>query len=466
MNYRLLVNPGTPQAWEIQLKPGVNRIGRNEENDFTINHTSVSGSHCEITVSADGVFLKDLGSTNGTFVNRAPVREVWLQPGQHVQFGPVDMTFESASPTPAAPAGPTIPPIPIPIPVPVPGSIRPPMFAPASNAQPTSASDTGGAGQPEEQTETLPGPTGFSVPVMDAGDAACKSHPKTPARYRCHRCQKYFCDLCVTTRGVTKYCRTCGQALAPLRTHAPHRVAEPGFFGRLPGAAVYPFKGSGLLVLIAASIIFSLLEAITGGFMFIFYFLIKLMAIGYLYSFMQNIIHATAAEEAEMPELPGFDGVFAACFRLIAVVLLCYGPPIIMEVANWFGADLPVSAIIATKILGCLYFPMAFLAVAMKDNVMAANPLVVIPAILKVPAEYLVAAILLAAIFGLRLAGDDYAQQMGRVSLTTRRMDRLFMSFGVRALWSFASVYLLTVNMRILGLLYVTKKQKLGWFAR
>ena len=48
---RLLVNPGTPQAWEIQLKPGVNRIGRSEESDFTINHTSVSGSHCEITVS-------------------------------------------------------------------------------------------------------------------------------------------------------------------------------------------------------------------------------------------------------------------------------------------------------------------------------------------------------------------------------------------------------------------------------
>jgi hypothetical protein len=189
------------------------------------------------------------------------------------------------------------------------------------------------------------------------------------------------------------------------------------------------------------------------------------MAIGYLYSFMQNIIHATAAEEAEMPELPGFDGVFAACFRLIAVVLLCYGPPIAMEVANSFGASVPESAIIATKILGCLYFPMAFLAVAMKDNVMAANPLVVIPAILKVPVEYLVAAILLTLIFGLRLLGDEYADQMGRVTLRTRRMDRLFMSFGVRALWSFASVYLLTVTMRILGLLYVTKKHRFGWFS-
>jgi len=242
-------------------------------------------------------------------------------------------------------------------------------------------------------------------------------------------------------------------------------VAEKGFFARLPEAAIYPFKGSGLLVLIAAAIIFSLLNAITGGFLFIFSFMLKLVAIGYVFSFMQNIIHATAAGEAEMPELPGFDGVFAACFRLIAVVLLCYGPPIAMLTANAFDANLPEGLITATGILGSLYFPMALLAVAMKDNVMAANPLVVFPAIFKVPGEYLVAAILLTAVFGLRLLGDEYADQMGHVTLTTRRMDRLFMSFGVRALWSFASVYLLTVNMRILGLLYLTKKHRLGWFA-
>jgi len=44
-------------------------------------------------------------------------------------------------------------------------------------------------------------------------------------------------------------------------------------------------------------------------------------------------------------------------------------------------------------------------------------------------------------------------------------MSVLFMTFGIRALWSFMSVYLLTVGMRILGLLYLTKKDKLGWFS-
>ena len=103
MSNRLLVNPGTPQAWEIDLKPGVNRIGRGEQNDFTINHPSISTQHCELTVTDTEVRLKDLGSTNGTFVERVPVTEIQLYNGQHVQFGAVDMMFESDI-VPALPA--------------------------------------------------------------------------------------------------------------------------------------------------------------------------------------------------------------------------------------------------------------------------------------------------------------------------------------------------------------------------
>lgn len=95
MSNRLLVNPGTPQAWEITLRPGINRIGRGPENDFTINHQSVSTHHCEITVSDQTVTLKDLGSTNGTFVERVPVTETKLYPGQTVQLGSINMTFEA-----------------------------------------------------------------------------------------------------------------------------------------------------------------------------------------------------------------------------------------------------------------------------------------------------------------------------------------------------------------------------------
>jgi len=301
------------------------------------------------------------------------------------------------------------------------------------------------------------------VAAIDGGNSVCKSHPKTPARFLCNRCRKYFCDLCVTTRAGGKYCRSCGQSLTPLRTRAVRPVTEKGFFARLPGAFIYPFKGTGLLVVIAATLIFAGLDAMSGGW---FFFLIKLMAIGYLYSFMQNIIHATAAEEAEMPEMPGFDDLFAACFRFVATVVLCFGLPIGFGIAKvFFESEISMSLVVISTILGCLYFPMAFLAVAMKDNIMAANPLVVFPAILKAPLEYLVTAILLTGVFAARSAGDMVASGAADVGFQTREMSTLFITFGIRAFWSFCSVYLLTVTMRILGLLYVTKKHKFGWFA-
>ena len=84
---RLVINPGTPQAWEIQLKPGLNFLGRGPSNDFKIEDGSVSGSHCQIIVENGATTIKDMGSTNGTFVNRAKVMESRLESGHMVLVG-------------------------------------------------------------------------------------------------------------------------------------------------------------------------------------------------------------------------------------------------------------------------------------------------------------------------------------------------------------------------------------------
>lgn len=106
MSNRLVVNPGTPQVWEIPLKTGTTGIGRSPQNDFPIDHPSLSPAHCEIIVSDDGVLLRDLGSAAGTFVNRAPAKEAWLQPGQQVQIGAIAMVFEGDQPEASAPQTP------------------------------------------------------------------------------------------------------------------------------------------------------------------------------------------------------------------------------------------------------------------------------------------------------------------------------------------------------------------------
>ncbi len=456
MSYRLVINPGTPQAWEFQLRPGTNRVGRNEENDFTLNHESVSGAHCEITISDAGIVLKDLGSTNGTFVNRLPVSEIRLQPGQHLQLGQVDMTIEAV----AAPSV-TPPPSPmrIPIPVPVPGSAAPITVGTRGSQGPV-----GTTAIPEPETaETSDNPATMETPVVDGGNAVCKSHPKTPARFLCGHCQKYFCDLCVNTRGMGKFCRTCGQPCTPLRVRAARPPAARGFYARLPGAFIYPFRGIGLLILVCATIAFLALDFISAG---IFTLFATMAVYGFVFLFMQNIIHTTTSDENEPLSFPEASGLFGAFFELVGTILISYGLAIGLLVARaFFEVDIPPVAILTAVGLGCLYFPMAFLAVAMKDSVMAANPLIVVPTIFRMPLEYLVTAFLLMCVFGVRFVGDYFAGEAGSVSLTTRDMSVLFMTLGGQAVWAFIRVYLLTVSMRILGLLYIARKDRFGWFS-
>ena len=456
---RLLVNPGTPQAWEIQLKSGANRLGRSDQNDFQVNHPSVSGSHCEIIVSSAGVLLKDLGSTNGTFLNRARVQEALLQSGHHLHLGGVEMVFEAGASPAAA--------VPVPVPVPVPVAARVVISPkPAGGALRISGAPPAATAPAEEESPPLPPPGAPPVAPIMAGGAFCKSHQKTPARFYCGHCQKYFCDLCVTTRptttGPVKTCRACGTELTPVQV-AASRQGGKSFYARLPATFLFPFKGSGVFILIIATIVFTALDFVSGG---IFGIFMKMAVLGYLFLFLQAIVHATASDDDEMPGLPGGDDVFGAFFQLAGSVMVSFGVAIGLGAAKvFFDVDVPAAGLLAAILFGCFYFPMAFLAVAMKDSVMAANPLVVLPSILKVPAEYVVTVIFLTVVFGFRKLGDYTMGLLFSASLTTKSMATFFGMAAARAFWAFASLYLLTVMMRILGLLYVTKKHKLGWFA-
>ena len=299
-------------------------------------------------------------------------------------------------------------------------------------------------------------------PLASVGSGPCKHHPKIAGRHFCSHCQLYFCDACVTTRGQQRFCRHCGSECLPVQVQVQRPTAPLGFFARLPGAFLYPFRGSGLLMLIVSTLVLAAMDYLGGSWLFI---LLKIAAYGYLFSFMQNIIHGTANEEEEMPDLPGFDDVMGGAFRLAVTVLAAFALPIALTVLKTFEVvEVPAAALIGTIALGCLYFPMAFLAVAMKDSALAANPLVVFTAIFKVPLGYLVTTIVVMGIFAIRQFGSLATIFAQSATYSTKSMSTLFLSLGLRAVWSLASVYLLTVSMRTLGLLYVTNKRKFGWF--
>jgi len=96
---RLIIYPRTPLARELQLKPGENFIGRGFANDLRLEDASVSGSHCQIIVNGGTVIIRDLGSTNGTYLDRVQVKEAALRPGQTLHLGGVEVLFKSDSGT-------------------------------------------------------------------------------------------------------------------------------------------------------------------------------------------------------------------------------------------------------------------------------------------------------------------------------------------------------------------------------
>ena len=216
-----------------------------------------------------------------------------------------------------------------------------------------------------------------------------------------------------------------------------------------------------MLILIVATIVFAALEFLSGGIIGI---VTTALALGYFFSYAQNIINSTAVDDDEPPDLPGLDDVWGNFFKLLGVTLMSFGPALVLAFLA-IAKEMPSAgvALIPAVIFGCVYFPMAFLAVAINDDVMASNPLVVVPSIIKVPIEYIITVILVAVVFGVRSVGDIISDALVGPALFTTSMSKMFLLFGLRAVWAFISVYLLTMTMRILGVLYVTKKHRLGW---
>jgi predicted component of type VI protein secretion system len=70
-------------------------VGRLAENSLVIQDTSVSSRHAEISFRDNAFFVKDLGSTNGTFLNSEQITESALNHGDELRFGSIPTRFES-----------------------------------------------------------------------------------------------------------------------------------------------------------------------------------------------------------------------------------------------------------------------------------------------------------------------------------------------------------------------------------
>jgi EAL domain-containing protein (putative c-di-GMP-specific phosphodiesterase class I) len=89
--------PAAPARWRLDSLHGGRmqrlpihtlpfRIGRRPDLELVLSTSSVSKMHAEIFTSGGGLFVRDLQSTNGTFVNGQPVREAPLREGDVLHF--------------------------------------------------------------------------------------------------------------------------------------------------------------------------------------------------------------------------------------------------------------------------------------------------------------------------------------------------------------------------------------------
>jgi pSer/pThr/pTyr-binding forkhead associated (FHA) protein len=84
-----------------ELKAEKTTVGRVEDNTFQIPDGSVSSHHCELLLRGNDVVVRDLDSTNGSFINGERITEAVLKPGHILRLGMVEMRLETGEPAAA-----------------------------------------------------------------------------------------------------------------------------------------------------------------------------------------------------------------------------------------------------------------------------------------------------------------------------------------------------------------------------
>ena len=250
-----------------------------------------------------------------------------------------------------------------------------------------------------------------------------------------------------------------------LEIEARRRARENwSFFQRFPECFAYPFTHGGVWLLIIGTVLLAFLDAVAWvarlapGYGPLALMILTVATYGYLFVYMQRIVTATAYGEERVPDWPEFsewwDDIVRPFLMLIFTIAFCFGFPLGYMIYVGAREEPSIPVLMSLIALGFLYFPMALLAVAMSDNFFALNPFVVFPAILKTRFEYIVAC---AAFFV--VAGVYYLSKVVLYRLIP-------VPIVPAVVGGFCFLYFLTVNMRLLGIMYYTNRNRLGWYRK
>jgi pSer/pThr/pTyr-binding forkhead associated (FHA) protein len=100
----LVVKRGPNAGSRFQLDKDLVSAGRHPDSDIFLDDVSVSRRHAEFRRAGDGFEVVDVGSLNGTYVNREPIESSPLAGGDEIQIGKFRLVFLTGS-RPDAAAG-------------------------------------------------------------------------------------------------------------------------------------------------------------------------------------------------------------------------------------------------------------------------------------------------------------------------------------------------------------------------
>src|SRR5258706_11495513 len=93
-DFTLLVLTGLASGQLLPIEKRV-RVGKAPDNDLILPDDTVSRHHCELERRADVVWVKDLGSTNGTRIGGSKITEALAPPGSVLRFGEVEVVVRA-----------------------------------------------------------------------------------------------------------------------------------------------------------------------------------------------------------------------------------------------------------------------------------------------------------------------------------------------------------------------------------
>lgn len=89
----LVVKRGPNAGSRFMLDDGVTHVGRHPESDIFLDDITVSRRHAEFERRENGYVVRDVGSLNGTYLNRERIDEAQLSSGDEVQIGKFKLVY-------------------------------------------------------------------------------------------------------------------------------------------------------------------------------------------------------------------------------------------------------------------------------------------------------------------------------------------------------------------------------------